>query len=183
MSFIGYSYDESNSFLLANNQNTAFGKEIKPHTVKKIEYQDVSRSNLKGVYFFFYNRMFHRCFKIVSGCFTFWRMFHLHYYTCPYTYENYSFDTQYQRIFALFRGKNTNLGSFLAYEGVFISFWFSVVVSLSLLLSRSRAISLIKWGNSKRQKTPKITTIPLIHLRIFIIINFLTMCYNWDWKR
>lgn len=48
MSFLGYSYDELNSFLLANNQNTAFGKEIKPHTVKKIEYQDVSRSNLKG---------------------------------------------------------------------------------------------------------------------------------------
>lgn len=38
MAFIGYSYDELKSFLLANNPNTAFGEEIKPHTVKKIEF-------------------------------------------------------------------------------------------------------------------------------------------------
>lgn len=43
MSFLGYSYDELNSFLLANKANTAFGKEIKSHMIKKIEYQDVSR--------------------------------------------------------------------------------------------------------------------------------------------
>lgn len=38
MTFIGYSYDELKSFLLANNPNTVFGEEIKPHTVKKIEF-------------------------------------------------------------------------------------------------------------------------------------------------
>lgn len=38
MAFIGYSYDELKSFLLANNPNTVFGEEIKPHTVKKIEF-------------------------------------------------------------------------------------------------------------------------------------------------
>lgn len=51
MVFIGYSYDELKSFLLPNIPNTAFGEEIKPYMVKRIEYHDVSRSfvsNLKG---------------------------------------------------------------------------------------------------------------------------------------